>query len=131
MADQTREQKIELEALARIERKRELRALHCGQVAVPVTSDKGLDSSLKKNSAMVSKLKTVNEDTWKKLRDELLKLKFEKFIQEFVSALVEASLKVKSSNDMLGMLEVFFIFILQCEVAFVWRLDFNCGDACG
>ena len=65
-----------------------------------------LDSSLKKNAAMATRLKSVTADTSQKLVQELAKLNFTKFIQEFVTSLRESATKCKNAADILGLIDV-------------------------
>jgi hypothetical protein len=63
------------------------------------------DSSLKKNTAMVSKLKSI--DNTGRLAEELCKLKFDKFLTEMINSITgEAVLKVKSQADAIAIIEV-------------------------
>lgn len=67
-----------------------------------------LDGSLKKNTAMVNKLKTITEENSGKLVDELKKLRFDKFLAEMVSSLTGDALgKLKAATgEIHGFLEV-------------------------
>lgn len=68
--------------------------------------DGGGDSSLKKNAAMVNKLKQVTADNSAKLCDELRKLKFSKHAEEMLKSLSESATRVKSVSDAVAVVEV-------------------------
>ena len=67
-----------------------------------------LDGSLKKNAAMVNRLKAIGDDNHAKLCDELRRLRFEKFLTEMVASVaVDAVAKLKpTQGDIHGLLEV-------------------------
>ena len=74
-----------------------------GQNSLPSA---GLDTSLKKNSAMVNKLKAITTDTSAKLIEELRKLQFEKFIAEYPASFMESLLKARNGADILAIVQV-------------------------
>lgn len=78
-----------------------------------VPGEEKFDGSLKKNSAMVSKLKSVTEDNSAKLYEDLSKLKFQKFVQEITVSLSEAAGKIKSSGDLVGFMKI--CSLLHCR----------------
>lgn len=91
----------------RFERNTEASTCHRNQQPFSgAPSSAELDGSLKKNSAMVTKLKTLNGDSAARLEAELLKLKFDKFIHEFAHALAEACTKLRSDADVEGWIAV-------------------------
>lgn len=54
---------------------------------------KKLDSSLKRNTAFINRLKKVSEDTCASLLDDIKKLNLSKYVSEAVSAIAESQLK--------------------------------------
>lgn len=73
--------------------------LHCIIVTIPVpllaeSSLRSLDSSIKKNTALVKKLKQLTEDTKETVLKEVSELNLSKYISEVVQAICESKLKV-------------------------------------
>ena len=56
---------------------------------------KKLDSSMKRNTGLIRKLKQLNEDSSKSFLDEIAKTNQSKYVSEAVQAVVEAPLKLK------------------------------------
>lgn len=52
-----------------------------------------LDSSIKRNTAVIKKLKQINEEQRESLMDELRSVNLSKFVSEAVTAICEAKLR--------------------------------------
>ncbi len=63
-----------------------------------LSSLKSLDSSIKRNTSFVKKLKTLSEDQKDSLTQELNQLNLSKYISEAVTSIVEAKLKPSDIN---------------------------------
>ena len=79
-----------------------------------------LDGSLKKNAAMVNKLKSITAENAPKLCVELRKLRVDKFIQEFVTSLTEAALATKSKQQQLTDADIHGIVQVCAYVRLPW-----------
>ncbi|KAI3630659.1 hypothetical protein MIR68_012094 [Amoeboaphelidium protococcarum] len=88
------------------EKRLQLRAVNIKRGNNEVKPATGLDSSLKKNTAMVTKLKSVTADNACKLLKELQKLKYDKYVPELQSSITESALKAKTSADAVGVMEL-------------------------
>lgn len=89
-----------------MDRIQKLRQIRATNLLPPGSNDSSAgDGSLKKNTAMVNKLKSI--DNSGKLVDELRKLKFDKFIQEMTNSITsDAVFKVRSQSDAASIIEV-------------------------
>ncbi|KAI3632840.1 hypothetical protein MIR68_008915 [Amoeboaphelidium protococcarum] len=88
------------------EKRLQLRAVNVKRGNDEVKPATGLDSSLKKNTAMVTKLKSVTADNASRLLQELQKLKYDKYLPELLSSITESALKAKTSADAVGVMEL-------------------------
>ncbi|KAL4452134.1 hypothetical protein ABPG75_007796 [Micractinium tetrahymenae] len=83
------------EAAEALERRQQLRELNLAP-ARPGESDlKKLDSSMKRNSALIRKLRTLSEESRAALLDDIAKTNQSKYVSEVVGAIAEAPLKLK------------------------------------
>lgn len=64
-----------------------------------------LDSSLKKNTAFIKKIRIVTYDQHKSILNDIQTLSLEKYISEIASALLEGLTKVSKSEDMIAAVE--------------------------
>lgn len=78
----------------RIKKKTELREKNVNRILPPDTFFTKLDSSLKKNTAFVKKLKQFTAAQLDSLLKDMSTLNLSKFLQEVSSAIVEAKLKM-------------------------------------
>lgn len=67
-----------------------------------------LDSSIKRNTAVIKKLKQINEEQREGLMDELKNVNLSKFVSEAVTSICEAKLK---SSDIQAAVQVVFLFL--------------------
>lgn len=67
-----------------------------------------LDSSIKRNTAVIKKLRQINEEQREGLKDELKSVNLSKFVSEAVTSICEAKLK---SSDVQAAVQVVFIFL--------------------
>lgn len=65
-----------------------------------------LDSSIKRNTAVIKKLKQINEEQREVLMDELRNVNLSKFVSEAVTAICDAKLK---SSDIQAAVQVGFV----------------------
>lgn len=65
-----------------------------------------LDSSIKRNTAVIKKLKQINEEQKEGLMEELRSVNLSKFVSEAVSAICDAKLK---SSDIQAAVQVAFM----------------------
>ena len=66
-----------------------------------------LDSSLKKNTAFIKKVRTgINSDQYKSILKDIETVSLEKYISEIITSLSEALFKVLRSDDILAAMEV-------------------------
>ena len=92
------------ELIQRREWKNELRASNTNVENRPEESDlHKLDSSLKKNTAFVRKVKNFSEAQKDSILKEMTTLNLTKYIGEVAAAIVEAKLKM---NDLPGIIEI-------------------------
>jgi regulator of nonsense transcripts 2 len=69
-----------------------------------------LDSSIKRNTAVIKKLKQINEEQRESLMDDLRSVNLSKFVSEAVAAICDAKLR---SADIHAAVQVFtFLFLL-------------------
>ena len=67
-----------------------------------------LDSSIKRNTATIKKLKQINEEQREGLMDELRSVNLSKFVSEAVTAICDAKLR---SSDIQTAAQVLFVNI--------------------
>ncbi|XP_078596473.1 regulator of nonsense transcripts 2-like isoform X2 [Branchiostoma floridae x Branchiostoma japonicum] len=98
--EQKQAHEMAVEAEERIRAKNELRTtnLHAGDNRPEEGFFSKLDSSLKKNTAFVKKLKTITEQQRESLTKEFNSLNLTKYIGEAVNSFVEAKLKMSDVN---------------------------------
>lgn len=65
-----------------------------------------LDSSIKRNTAIIKKLKQINEEQREGLMDELRSVNLSKFVSEAVTAICDAKLR---SADIQAAAQVLFV----------------------
>lgn len=100
----TLDQYIE-EAKAKIESRRRLRQLNStDNIQYPSENElNALDSSIKKNSAFVKRLKVFTESQKEQLLNEISRLNLTKFISEVASSIIEAKIKL---SDIPAVIEI-------------------------
>ncbi|XP_065640842.1 regulator of nonsense transcripts 2 isoform X1 [Hydra vulgaris] len=94
---------------------------------------KKLDSSMKKNTTFIKKLRSINEQQKNALVNEFNGLNLSKFIQEAVTAMVEAKLKVSDVNAAAYMCSLFHQRYADFTVLFKQNFlkVFDCiGEGC-
>ena len=67
-------------------------------VAVGSLDSKSLDSSVKRNSALIKKLRQLSDESKESLLSDIQKTNQSKYVSEAVAAITEASLKSKDIN---------------------------------
>eukprot|EP00250_Pteridium_aquilinum_P005189 c15322_g1_i1 orf=194-3865(+) len=86
------------EAKKLVEAKRALRQSNLSPERPDVSFLRTLDSSIKRNTAVIKKLKQINEEQREGLIEELKAVNLSKFVSEAVSAICEAKLKSSDIN---------------------------------
>ncbi|EGW33495.1 uncharacterized protein SPAPADRAFT_71334 [Spathaspora passalidarum NRRL Y-27907] len=82
-----------------------------------------LDSSLKKNTAFIKKIKTgVNSDQYKSVLKDIETVSIEKYLSEVIVNLVEALYKVSKSDDILAAIEIVSAFHQRFTTLFTPQL---------
>lgn len=77
-----------------------------------------MDSSIKRNTAVIKKLKQINEEQREALMDELRSVNLSKFVSEAVTAICDAKLR---TSDIQAAVQVHtFDFFLQ--IIFFWAV---------
>ncbi|KAL4437467.1 hypothetical protein ABPG77_003448 [Micractinium sp. CCAP 211/92] len=87
-------QKI-VEASEALERRQQLRELNLAPERPGEADLKKLDSSMKRNSALIRKLRTLSEESRAALLDDIAKTNQSKYVSEVVGAIAEAPLKLR------------------------------------
>jgi len=81
-----------------------------------------LDSSIKRNTAVIKKLKQINEEQRESLMDDLRSVNLSKFVSEAVSAICDAKLR---SSDIQAAVQVcefpFFLLFSTQKKLFPWK----------
>lgn len=92
-----------------------------------LVSDSGflrtLDSSIKRNTAVIKKLKQINEEQREGLMDELRSVNLSKFVSEAVTAICDAKLK---TSDIQAAVQV--VNGISCTQLFGEVLKFSCWN---
>ena len=70
-----------------------------------------LDSSIKRNTAVIKKLKQINEEQKEGLLEELKAVNLSKFVSEAVAAICEAKLKTSDINAAVQVVLAFMFLI--------------------
>ncbi|RCK55323.1 Nonsense-mediated mRNA decay protein 2 [Candida viswanathii] len=65
-----------------------------------------LDSSLKKNSTFIKKVKSITHESCKSILKDIETLSIEKYLYEVVSSLTEALVKVNKNDDVVAAIEI-------------------------
>jgi regulator of nonsense transcripts 2 len=99
--DRTAIERFIQDAAAKIEQRRHMRSLNAQKIDNHDTSN--LDSSIKKNSAFVRRLKVFSESQKTLILEEIDKLNLSRFISEIASSLIEAKLKL---SDIPSVIEI-------------------------
>lgn len=119
-----KEKKLALEArqaaIERIENRLKLREknLNAAGGRPDETFFKSLDSSMKKNTTFVKKLRTMTEHQRDSLSTEFSGLNLNKFIQEAVTSIIEAKLKVADVSVAANMCSLFHLRYIDFMVLF-------------
>jgi len=83
-----------------------------------------LDSSIKRNTAVIKKLKQINEEQRESLMDDLRSVNLSKFVSEAVAAICDAKLR---SSDIQAAVQVcefpFFSYFVHKRNYFLGRKD--------
>lgn len=83
-----------------------------------------LDSSIKRNTAVIKKLRQINEEQRESLMDDLRSVNLSKFVSEAVGAICDAKLR---SSDIQAAVQVcvfpFFLLFLHKRNYFLGRKD--------
>jgi regulator of nonsense transcripts 2 len=88
------------EAKKLMKERQELRAANLNAQSPSASFMKQLDSSIKRNTSFIKKLKAFSEDQKESLLQELNQLNLSKYISEVVAAIVEAKLKPSDIHSM-------------------------------
>ncbi|PNX98651.1 regulator of nonsense transcripts UPF2-like protein [Trifolium pratense] len=72
-----------------------------------------LDSSIKRNTAVIKKLKQINEEQRESLMDDLRSVNLSKFVSEAVAALCDAKLR---SSDIHAAVQYFLFILLLARI---------------
>jgi regulator of nonsense transcripts 2 len=80
------------------EAKRALRQANLAPERPDASFFKTLDSSIKRNTAVIKKLKQINEEQKESLLEELRVVNLSKFVSEAVAAILDAKLKSSDIN---------------------------------
>lgn len=67
-----------------------------------------MDSSIKRNTAVIKKLKQINEEQREGLMDELRNVNLSKFVTEAVASICEAKLR---TSDIQAAVKVIFMYL--------------------
>jgi hypothetical protein len=78
---------------------------------------RSLDSSLKRNTALIKKIKVLSEDSKKALLDDIAKVNQSKYVSEAVAAIAEAPLK---ASDIPAAVQVSWTRMCSTSAAQVW-----------
>lgn len=80
---------------------------------------RSLDSSLKRNTALIKKIKVLSEDSKKALLDDIAKVNQSKYVSEAVAAIAEAPLK---ASDIPAAVQVSWTRMCSTSAAQAWSL---------
>lgn len=81
-----------------------------------------MDSSIKRNTAVIKKLKQINEEQREALMDELRGVNLSKFVSEAVTAICDAKLRSSDIQAAVQVCSLHLSYFLQDRIYFIGLL---------